>query len=124
MCIFLSLLGILLIATNLGYVFLQARVLKSKYKLRIVYRSSSIWLGIKHFYDTILEFTYWIVGTGNFISFWNDKWCSTTSLANIVRLFDGASILDTISQFWTSCDWNIPLSLQQRPHCFKHIMVR
>jgi len=36
----------------------------------------------------------------------------TTSLENIAGLFDGASILDTISQFWTGCDWNIPLSLQ------------
>jgi len=42
----------------------------------------------------------------------NNKWCSTTSLANIAGLFDVASIPDTVSQFWTGCDWNIPLSLQ------------
>jgi len=36
---------------------------------------------------------------------------TTTSLANIGGLSDGASIPDTISQFWTGCDWNIPLSL-------------
>jgi len=50
--------------------------------------------------------------------FWNDKWCFTTSLANIVGLSDGASIPDTISQFWIGCDWNIPLSLQKMPHFF------
>ena len=52
---------------------LKSRVLKSKYKLRMVYRSSSIWPEIKHFYDTILEHTYWTVGTGNFICLWNNK---------------------------------------------------
>ena len=50
--------------------------------------------------------------------------CSTTSLTNIVELPDGSSILDTVSQFWTGCDWNIPLSLQQMPYFFNHIMVR
>jgi len=103
---------------------LKVRVLKSKYKFRIVYRSSFLWLGIKQFYSTILDYTSWTVGTCSFINLWNDKWCSTTSLTNIARLFDGVSILDTVSQFWTGCDGNIPLSLQHMPHFFNHIMVR
>jgi len=40
------------------------------------------------------------------------------------RLSDGASIPNTVSHFWTNCDWNISLSLQQMPHFFNHIMVR
>jgi len=60
----------------------------------------------------------------SFINFWNDKWCSTTSLTNIAGLSDGASIPDTVSQFWIDCNWNIPLSLQQMSHFFNHIMVR
>jgi len=36
----------------------------------------------------------------------------------------GSSISDTVSQFWTGCDWNIPFSLQEMPHLFSHIMVR
>jgi len=95
---------------------LKAKVLKSKYEFRMVYRTSSLWPGIKQFYSTILDYTSWTVGTSTFINFWNDKWCSTTSLANIAGFSDGASISDTDSQFWTSCDWNIPLSLQQMPH--------
>jgi len=83
---------------------MKVRVLKSKYKHRMVYRCSSIWSEIKQFYDTILDHTFWTVGTGTFINFWNDKWCSTTFLANIVRLSDGASIPDRVSKFWTSCD--------------------
>ena len=59
-----------------------------------------------------------------FINFWIDKWCSTTSLSNIAGVPDGSSISDTISQFWTGNDWNIPLSLQQMPHFFEHIMIR
>ena len=90
----------------------------------MVYRSSSLWPGIKHFYSTILDYTSQTVGTNSFINFWNDKWCSTTHLLHIVGLSDGISIPDTVSQFWTNRDWNIPLSLQQMPHLFSHIMVR
>jgi len=90
----------------------------------MVYRSSSLWPRIKQFYFTILDYTSWTVGTGSFINFWNNKWCSTTPLAHIVGLSDGISILDTVSQFWTGRDWNILLSLQQMPHLFSHIIVR
>jgi len=90
----------------------------------MVYRSSSLWYEIKQFYSTILDYTSWTIGTSSFINFWNDKWCATTSLANIAELSNGASIPDTVSQFWTCGDWNIPLSLQQMPHLFSHIMVR
>jgi len=62
----------------------------------MVYRSSSLWSGIKQFYSTILDYTSWTVGTCSFIIFWNDKWYSTT-LAIIAGLSHGASIPDTIS---------------------------
>jgi len=65
-----------------------------------------------------------LLGIGSFINFWNDKWCSTTPLAHIAGLFDGISIPDTVSQFWTGWDWNILLCLEQMPHLFSHIMVR
>jgi len=77
----------------------------------MVYRSSYLWSGIKQFYSTILDYTSWTVGTGSFINLWNDKWCAPTSSANIAGLSDGASIPNTVSQFWTGGDWNIPLSL-------------
>jgi len=72
----------------------------------------------------ILLYLIILVGTSIFINLWNDKWCSTISLANISGLSDGASIPDTVSRFWTGCDWNISLSLQHMPHFFNHIMVR
>jgi len=70
---------------------------KSKYKFRMVYRSSSFWPEIKQFYSTILGHTSRTVGTGTFINFWNDKLCSITSLANIAGLSDGVSIPDIVS---------------------------
>jgi len=75
----------------------------------MVYRSTSIWPMIKHFYDTILEHTFWTIGTSTFINFWNDKWCSTSSLSIIAWVLDGSILSDTISQFWTS---SILLSLR------------
>ena len=89
----------------------------------MVYKFSSQ-SGIKQFYSTILDYTFWTISTSSFINFRNDKWCSTTSLANIARLSGGANISDIVSQFWTGCDWNIPLSLQHMPHFFNHTMVR
>jgi len=103
---------------------LKANVLKSKYVFKMVYRSSSFWPEIKQFYSTLLDYTSWTVGTGSFINFWNDKWCSTTPLAHIAGLSDDISILDTVSQFWIGHNWNISLSLQHVPHLFSHIMVR
>jgi len=52
---------------------LKVTVLKLKYEFRMVYRSSSLWPGIKQFYSTILDYTSWTVGTGSFINLWNDK---------------------------------------------------
>ena len=121
---------LLKLAWNFAYsnrswsLLLKDRVLKSKYKFRVVYRSSSLWPGIKKIYFIILHYISWTVGACSFINFWNDKWFSTTCLANIARLSYGVSIPDTASQFWTGCDWNISLSLQQMPHFFNHIMVR
>jgi len=66
---------LLKIAWNFAYsnrpwsILLKARVLKSKYEFRMVYRSSSFWPGIKQFYSTILNYTSWIVGTTSFINF-------------------------------------------------------
>jgi len=74
----------------------------------MVYRSSSFWPAIKQFYFTILDYTSWTVGTYSFINLWNDNGV----------LSDGASIPDTVSQFWTGCGWNILLSLQQMPYFF------
>ena len=104
--------------------FLKVRVLKSKCQFRMVYRSSSIWPGIKQFYDIILEHTSWIVGTSTSINFLNDKWCSTPSLSIIAGVPDGFRISDTISKFFTSSDCSIPLPLQQMSHFFEHIRIR
>jgi len=66
---------LLKLAWNFAYsnrpwsLLLKARVLKSKYEFRLVYRSSSFWLGIKKIYSTILDYTSWTVGTSSFINF-------------------------------------------------------
>ena len=64
---------LLKLAWNFAYsnkpwsLLLKARVLKSKSEFIMVYRSSSLWLGIKQFYSIILDYTSWTVGTGSFI---------------------------------------------------------
>ena len=65
----------------------------------MIYKFSSFWPEIKQFYSIILYNTSRTVDTSTFINFWNDKWCSTTSLANIAGLCDCASILDTDFHF-------------------------
>lgn len=38
------------------------------------YRKSSIWPGIKRFYNIIKANTSWIIGDGSRVNFWKDKW--------------------------------------------------
>jgi len=106
------------------YFLLKARVLKSKYKLRMVYKSSSIWLEIKQLYDTILDHTSWIVGTSTFINFWNDIWRSTTSLTNIAVLFGSVSIPYTTLNFGLVVIGIFPYLYNRCLIVFNHIMVR
>ena len=121
MHIFSSLLGTLLIAKGLGFFSWKPGFLNQNTSLK--------WFIDPHLFDQelssfiLFDYTYWAVGTGTFINFWNDKWCSTTPLAHIVGLSNGINIPDTISQFWIGCDWNLLLSLEQMPHLFSHIMV-
>jgi len=49
------------------FLLLKAGILKSKYELRMVYRSSSLWPEIKQFYSTILDYTSWTIGTGSLL---------------------------------------------------------
>ena len=48
---------------------LKVRVLKSKYKFRMIYRFSSLWLVIKQFYSIIFDYTSWTIDTCSFINF-------------------------------------------------------
>jgi len=54
------------------FVMMKVRFLISKYKKILIFRSSSIWSGIKDFYDVVLENTYWTVGSSANINFWNN----------------------------------------------------
>jgi len=51
---------------------MKAQFLKNKYQRVGSFFSSSIYLGINDWYDAILEHSFWSVGRGDNINFWND----------------------------------------------------
>lgn len=54
---------------------MKVRFLKSKYQTNSTFYSSSIWSGIKDYYDTISENT-----------FWDDLWCLFRCISLIILL--------------------------------------
>jgi len=89
---------------------MKARFLKSKYQRVGSFFSSSIWPGINDWYDTILEHTFWIVGRGDNINFWNDLWCYEKCISLLARVSYAKRIKlkATMTQGWKDSDsWDL-----------------
>lgn len=54
--------------------FLHKRFLVEGLQPTSYYKKSSIWLGIKSLWPTLLSNLHWLVGNGHTISFWKDNW--------------------------------------------------
>lgn len=52
---------------------IRARFIKHKVPI-LHYVKSSIWLGLKPYVQTVLDFSVWCIGDGVSINFWLDKW--------------------------------------------------
>ena len=51
---------------------MRDKFLHSKYVKIRAHQSSSIWPMFKNFYIIILKITFWTIGQGNRVNFWND----------------------------------------------------
>jgi len=94
-------------------ILLKARFLSSKYQKVYPHKSSSIWYGIKQFYDLVLEYTCWTVGTSKSINFWNDLWCSPFFLSIFASIpyRERVNLVSNVSQVWNGNSWREFVSL-------------
>jgi ribonuclease HI len=76
---------------------------------------SSIWSSIKSEFSVILENSRFLIGDGKTISFWNDKWCNSQSVAQFLHIPDAISLClnSFVSDFIFNFHWNIPPELLQ-----------
>jgi ribonuclease HI len=75
---------------------------------------SSIWSSVKDEFSTILENSFWLLGNGKDINFWNDNWCGC-SLADLFNIPPHISqnLLSTVSDYINNGAWHFPNQLLQ-----------
>ncbi|GAU28861.1 hypothetical protein TSUD_21990 [Trifolium subterraneum] len=75
---------------------------------------SSIWHGIKPHVNTVKTHTRWLLGSGNSVAFWLDKWLQEP-LVDLFHLPTSSYSLLTarVSEYIENGVWNIPASIVQ-----------
>ncbi|KAL6123654.1 hypothetical protein ACLB2K_076173 [Fragaria x ananassa] len=76
------------------------------------YAPSSIWPGVRQFWKTVQDNSQWLIGSGNGIYFWRDKF-----MGRPINEFFGSNVLmqdnsDLVSKYIDNGSWNIPPLLQ------------
>jgi len=88
---------------------MKARFFRSKYQKIFIFYSFYIWLGIKDFYNVVLENTYWTVRSGVNINFWNDLPCSSRYLSLIagVPYTEMINLSSKVYEAWNKSTWSL-----------------
>ncbi|XP_062020958.1 uncharacterized protein LOC133737421 [Rosa rugosa] len=75
------------------------------------YKKSSVWLGLKKLWPTLLEGVQWLVGDGKSIRFWRDNWLGETLVTSLNYDQEVHELLnDKVSCFIKNGQWNLPSS--------------
>jgi len=76
------------------------------------YIKSSVWYGVKIQIDTVLANSLWIVGSGDYISLWNDNWLGVplVDLFNVDPFFH-PGFTGKVSDIILDGGWNLPPTL-------------
>lgn len=90
------------------------RFLVDGLQLSSSYKKSSIWLGIKPLWSTLLSNIRWLVGDGSSIRFWKDNWLGEIMVQSCHIDFDYLDLLnDKVSSFISDGAWALPSSFQR-----------
>jgi hypothetical protein len=93
---------------------LYARAIRGK---KVIHHHiySSLWSSIKEEISTMFDNSFWLLGNGKDINFWNDKWCGP-SLSEVFNIPTHISknLVSSISDFILNGQWHIPPQLSQR----------
>ena len=101
---------------------LKARVFRnSKPILHHIY--SSLWSSYKDEFSSIMSNSFWLLGTGEKINFWNDNWCGMP-LTDLFHIPQHVSVLLTsqVSDYISNGHWNLPPQLSQAFHNISNIV--
>jgi hypothetical protein len=90
---------------------LRDRVLRKGKAIRY-HIFSSLWSSIKDEYEVICDNSVWLIGNGENINFWIDKWCGEP-LADQLHIQDHVRpfLSSLVSDFILNGHWNIPSQL-------------
>jgi ribonuclease HI len=90
---------------------LRDRVIKNGRAIRY-HVFSSLWSGIKDQFAVILDNSVWLLGNGNHINFWTDRWCGDPLVEQLAiphNLRD--SLTSLVSDFILNGEWCVPSQL-------------
>ncbi|KAL6202102.1 hypothetical protein ACLB2K_025813 [Fragaria x ananassa] len=84
----------------------------NRFSRRKSYAPSSIWPGVRQFWKTVQDNSQWLIGSGNGIYFWRDKF-----MGRPINEFFGSNVLmqdnsDLVSKYIDNGSWNLPPLLQ------------
>ena len=89
---------------------------------------SSIWSSVKSDFQSILNNSQWILGSGDDIRFWTDPWCGPPIADSLnIPPHQATNLSAIVSDFIFDFEWYIPpVVLQSFPHIsslFSHIFI-
>ncbi|KAK9911453.1 hypothetical protein M0R45_035362 [Rubus argutus] len=92
-------------------IFLRNRFLGTNLTPLLYYQRSSVWLGLKNLWSSILSNIRWLVATGDKVSLWNDNWLGIklSSLYDI-PLDVLPYLTDRVDKFIIDNQWVLPPS--------------
>ncbi|MCI11766.1 ribonuclease H protein, partial [Trifolium medium] len=78
------------------------------------YVKSSIWAGIKHYTETILDNSIWLIGDGARICYWTDNWLGVTLVDALdISIALRPSLVAKVSNTIHEGTWTIPPLVEQ-----------
>ncbi|XP_042474834.1 uncharacterized protein LOC122056934 [Macadamia integrifolia] len=95
---------------SLACKFLRARFLRGDGSFKKSYKPSSIWPGFRKMWDFMTTKEAWMIGNGDSINFWSDKWLGGKSILELVGLEGESSLLckGKVSDFIENFKWKLP----------------
>ncbi|XP_042479159.1 uncharacterized protein LOC122060066 [Macadamia integrifolia] len=95
---------------SLACKFLRARFLRGDGSFKKSYKPSSIWPGFRKMWDFMTTKEAWMIGNGDSINFWSDKWLGGKSILELVGLEGESSLLckGKVSDFIDNFKWKLP----------------
>ncbi|KAK2367005.1 hypothetical protein QL285_080327 [Trifolium repens] len=73
---------------------------------------SSIWSSIKEEFEVTVDNSFWLLGNGKDINFWNDSWCGTPLVDQFhIPHQIGHSLSSTVGDYIHNGRWNLPPQL-------------